>query len=89
VSAVNWRGPSLDRHITVPVRITQKHASGPIPQARTALFDLEFNFADDRCRGTMAYADQLVLDDPDTNPSTAADTIIAVRSFCQALLNAT
>lgn len=65
-------------------------AFGPVPQARTALLDLESNFGDDRCQGTVAYVDQLVLDDPDTNPSTAAaDAIIAVRNFCQALLNAT
>lgn len=62
-------------------------AFGPVPQARTALVDLEANFHDATCQGTNAYVDQVTLDDPELDPVQAgADAMLVVRAFCDRLL---
>ena len=53
----------------------------------TALQDLAANFSDPRAQGPTAYADQFGIDHPDEDSSTlAADALVAVETFCQALL---
>ena len=64
-------------------------AFGPVPQARTALLDLAANFEDASCQGTLAYVDQVLVDDPGADEAQAgADAMLAVRAFCAALLEA-
>ena len=53
----------------------------------TALQDLAANFSDPRAQGPTAYAEQFGIDHPDEDSSTlAADALVAVETFCQALL---
>jgi hypothetical protein len=53
----------------------------------TAMRDLAANFSDPRAQGPTAYAEQFVIDHPAEDTSTlAADALVAVETFCQALL---
>ena len=62
-------------------------AFGPVPEARTALRDLQANFEDHASQGTSAYVQQVILDDPDLDPAEAgADALLAVTAFCSTLL---
>lgn len=52
----------------------------------TALADLAANFADDHSQGPLAYADQMLIDDPTLDRATLiADAIAAVGEFCDTL----
>jgi hypothetical protein len=58
-----------------------------ISSAGSALRDLSANFANPSAQGTSAYVDQITLDYPDMDPTTAAaDGQIAVQAFCDDLL---
>lgn len=53
----------------------------------TQLQDLQANFADSSTQGTSAYVNQITLDHPEVDPSTAAaDAILAVGMFADRLL---
>nr|WP_313774956.1 hypothetical protein [Mycobacterium sp.] len=53
----------------------------------TQLLDLQANFADSSTQGTSAYVNQITLDHPEVDPSTAgADAILAVGMFADRLL---
>lgn len=54
---------------------------------RTSLLELADAFADTASRGTLAFANQFVLDHPDENYDRAlADAVVAVRTFCDVVL---
>lgn len=58
-----------------------------LPVLRTALGDLQANFADPRAQGPEAYADQILVDHVGLDGATLrADAVIAVGAFCEALL---
>jgi hypothetical protein len=62
--------------------------SDSIVAAASALRDLYANFAEPAAQGTSAYVDQITLDYPDIDPTTAAaDGQLAVRMFCNDLLS--
>lgn len=49
--------------------------------------DLAANFADGSAQGSRAYAEQMVIDDPALDTTTiAADGVLAVETFCDALI---
>jgi hypothetical protein len=49
---------------------------------RTALDDLQANFADGGAQGSQAYAEQMILDHPDLDRTTLlADAVVAVGAF--------
>jgi len=53
---------------------------------RTPLDDLKANFADPRAQGPEAYADQMLVDHPDLDPTTLrADAVLAIGAFFDAL----
>ena len=59
----------------------------PTGAIRTQLQDLRANFADSSTQGTSAYVNQITLDHPEVDPSTAAaDAILAVGIFADNLL---
>jgi len=59
----------------------------PTGAIRTQLQDLRANFADSSTQGTSAYVNQITLDHPEVDPSTAAaDAILAVGIFADSLL---
>ena len=59
----------------------------PTGAIRTQLQDLQANFADSSTQGTSAYVNQITLDHPEVDPSTAAaDAILAVGIFADSLL---
>jgi len=59
----------------------------PAPDLRTQLVDLKANFETPDTQGTSAYVEQITLDHPDENPSTAAaDAQLAVGAFVGILL---
>jgi hypothetical protein len=58
-----------------------------IGELRTAIVDLQANFADVGAQGSRAHADQLVIDHPEVDRATAAaDSVLAVGRFCPAIL---
>lgn len=58
-----------------------------LPILRTALGDLQANFADPRTQGPVAYADQMLVDHEGLDGATLrADAVLAVGAFCEALL---
>jgi hypothetical protein len=62
--------------------------SASIVAAGSALRDLNANFAGPAAQGTSAYVDQITLDYPDIDPTTAAaDGQLAVQMFCNDLLS--
>jgi hypothetical protein len=53
---------------------------------RTPLDDLKANFADPRAQGPEAYANQMLVDHPDLDPTTLrADAVLAIGAFFDAL----
>ena len=55
---------------------------------RTAIEDLQANFADPTVQGPAAYADQLLLDHPELDRATAvADAVVAVSRFWELVLS--
>ena len=59
----------------------------PTGTIRTQLQDLQANFANSSTQGTSAYVNQITLDHPEVDPSTAAaDAILAVGMFTDRLL---
>ncbi len=59
----------------------------PTGAIRTQLQDLRANFADSSTQGTSAYVNQITLDHPEVDSSTAAaDAILAVGIFADSLL---
>lgn len=53
----------------------------------SAIRDLQANFANLRAQGPEAYADQMLVDDPELDADTLrADAVVAVRTFCEAVL---
>ena len=53
----------------------------------TQLQDLQANFADSSTQGTSAYVNQITLDHPEVDPSTAAaDAILLVGTVADRLL---
>lgn len=59
----------------------------PEAELRTQILDLQANFETADAQGTGAYVDQIILDHPEVDPSTAAaDAQLAVRAFTGALL---
>ena len=53
----------------------------------TQLQDLQANFANSSTQGTSAYVNQITLDHPEVDPSTAAaDAVLAVGTFTDRLL---
>ena len=68
------------------VELVAKRFPGEIVALGTALNDLEANFEHPAARGARSYVAQMQIDHPDLDPRTlAADAIIAVGEFCQAL----
>lgn len=58
-----------------------------LPALRTALGDLQANFADARAQGPDAYADQMLVDHDGLDGAILrADAVLAVTAFCEALL---
>ncbi|MGV0041673.1 nucleotidyl transferase AbiEii/AbiGii toxin family protein [Mycobacterium colombiense] len=58
-----------------------------ITTIRTLVLDLQSNFADSEALGTIAYADQITMDHPELDPTTAAaDAQLAVAAFTANLL---
>ena len=54
---------------------------GPI---RTSFEDLQADFADPDSQGPQAYADQMLVDQPERDPRTLlADAVTAVDEFCR------
>ncbi|MFV8165798.1 nucleotidyl transferase AbiEii/AbiGii toxin family protein [Mycobacterium sp. 134] len=54
---------------------------------RTLVIDLQSNFADADAQGTIAYIDQITLDHPELDPTTAgADAQLAVQAFTAEIL---
>ena len=61
-----------------------------VDAVRTALDDLQANFATPDAQGTRAYVGQMRIDHPDLDPATlAADAVLAVQAFCQDLVHRT
>lgn len=57
---------------------------GDLGALRSALGDLQANFADPRAQGPEAYADQMLADAPELDVATLrADGVVAVRTFCE------
>jgi hypothetical protein len=55
---------------------------------RTLVLDLQSNFADGDAQGTVAYVDQIMLNHPDLDPTTAAaDAQLAVAASTASLLS--
>lgn len=68
-------------------RLVIERFGGDLGTLRTALYDLQANFADPRAQGTKAYADQMLVDHPDLGAAMLrADAVVAVGAFCAALL---
>ena len=100
VAAAHGRRKAKDWY-DIAFVLLHNDAGGPRPAVRlvldtfgadlggltTALQDLAANFSDPRAQGPTAYAEQFVIDHPDEDFSTlAADALVAVETFCQALL---
>lgn len=57
-----------------------------LPIVRSALGDLEANFANPRTQGPEAYADQMLVDHEGLDGAALrADAVLAIGAFCQAL----
>jgi len=55
---------------------------------RTAIEDLQANFAIPTAQGPIAYGDQILLDHPELDRATVtADAVIAVERFCELVLS--
>lgn len=55
---------------------------------RTAIEDLNANFARPAAQGPLAYAGQILLDHPELDRATAAaDAVVAVTAFCERVLS--
>jgi hypothetical protein len=55
---------------------------------RTAIEDLNANFATPAAQGPLAYAGQILLDHPELDRATAAaDAVVAVTAFCERVLS--
>lgn len=55
---------------------------------RTAIEDLNANFANPTAQGPAAYAEQILLDHPEIDRATAtADAVVAVTHFCERILS--
>lgn len=53
---------------------------------RTAIEDLQANFAEPSAQGPEAYADQMLVDHPDLDAAALrADAVLAITAFCSAL----
>ena len=100
VAAAHGRRKAKDWY-DIAFVLLHNDAGGPRPAVRrvldtfgadlvgltTALQDLAANFSDPRAQGPTAYAEQFGIDHPDEDSSTlAADALVAVETFCQALL---
>jgi len=66
--------------------ILDRFGDGALKASATALAELSANFGDLQAQGTAAYADQFIVDHPDSDQAQAkADAIAAVAEFCEAL----
>lgn len=75
-------GGPLDAVAAVRARFEQE-----LPSLHSALIDLAANFADPTAQGPIAYADQMLIDHPDTDLRThRADAVIAIQAFVDRLL---
>jgi hypothetical protein len=55
---------------------------------RTAIEDLNANFANPTAQGPAAYAEQIRLDHPELDRATAAaDPVVAVTHFCERIVS--
>lgn len=55
---------------------------------RSAIEDLNANFAEPAAQGPLAYAGQILLDHPELDRATAAaDAVVAVTAFCERVLS--
>jgi hypothetical protein len=68
-------------------RVLELFGPDDLRQLQTGILDLQANFADGSAQGARAYVEQMVIDDPRLDAATtAADGVLAVSRFCQALL---
>lgn len=68
-------------------RVLDTFSTTDLQSLSTGFVDLVANFADHGSQGSIAYAEQMRIDDPALDPlATRADAILAINQFCSAVI---
>ena len=68
-------------------RVLDTFSTTDLQSLSTGFVDLAANFADHGSQGSIAYAEQMRIDDPALDPlTTRADAMLAINQFCNAVI---